>query len=476
MLQSSRLLPANQSSGRTTQVHKSRRQAPTIFTRLPHEIPYTSSLTHQHTITTIMLLDPSCVYPLEPHRNGAQLSQTVEFGRPKEPEAPAETTHDEHNKRQAQHQTRAPRLCKLHAERNKSTQASNKLAAVANCNWGPNMAAFPLLLLLQLSVTCISASWSHMNSRQQFELAQHRSLTPAAAAAEQARAMAQLDWFRRNSTPMSLSHPHQPTHTQTHTSTQAHSQRQTGPNTSPMANPQAYWYGHSLGDELGSAGSKLVSYHARPGVLATGSDASADVQSTSTKTDDDLEQLERQRQQSALLLASLISRQNGAARSLALADSESQQSHPKSISVLQPRGADSSATSNEASPNRDASQPSGSGGEPDKSPSDSISSGSNSNSNPNDKSIEPRQRRRIFNRILKKAEWNHLFMEVTKVCVRYFVDLGLKELIGKQSGSDATTSRKKLDAQSEFADFAKEFLKVAILNIRDQIISPKPDS
>lgn len=88
--------------------------------------------------------------------------------------------------------------------------------------------------------------------------------------------------------------------------------------------------------------------------------------------------------------------------------------------------------------------------------------------------IEPRQRRRLFNRILKKAEWNHLFVELSKVFLRYFLDLALKDIIGKQSGSSVggsgsssaeTTSRKKLDAQSELADLLKEFVKNAISNI-----------
>lgn len=83
-----------------------------------------------------------------------------------------------------------------------------------------------------------------------------------------------------------------------------------------------------------------------------------------------------------------------------------------------------------------------------------------------DKTIEPRQRRRIFNRILKKAEWNHLFVELSKVFLRYFLDLALKDIIGKQSGStDSTTSRKKLDAQSELTDLLKDFVKTAISNI-----------
>lgn len=86
-------------------------------------------------------------------------------------------------------------------------------------------------------------------------------------------------------------------------------------------------------------------------------------------------------------------------------------------------------------------------------------------SQPTEKVVESRQKKRIFNRILKKAEWNHLFMEISKVLVRYFLDLALKDIIGKQSGSDGTTSRKKLDAQSELADMFKEFVKNAISNI-----------
>lgn len=82
-----------------------------------------------------------------------------------------------------------------------------------------------------------------------------------------------------------------------------------------------------------------------------------------------------------------------------------------------------------------------------------------------DKAIEPRQKRRIFNRILKKAEWNHLFVELSKVFLRYFLDLALKDIIGKQSGGDTTTSRKKLDAQSELTDLLKDFVKTAISNI-----------
>lgn len=88
---------------------------------------------------------------------------------------------------------------------------------------------------------------------------------------------------------------------------------------------------------------------------------------------------------------------------------------------------------------------------------------------------EPRHRRRLFNRILKKAEWNTLFMELSKVFLRYFLDLALKDIIGKQSGAgvggasspadSSTTSRKKLDAQSELADLLKDFVKTAISNI-----------
>lgn len=91
-------------------------------------------------------------------------------------------------------------------------------------------------------------------------------------------------------------------------------------------------------------------------------------------------------------------------------------------------------------------------------------------------SIEPRQKRRMWNRILKKAEWNYLFVELSKVFLRYFLDLALKDIVGKQggssalsssgsSGSDGTTSRKKLDAQSEIADVLKEFVKTAISNL-----------
>lgn len=86
-----------------------------------------------------------------------------------------------------------------------------------------------------------------------------------------------------------------------------------------------------------------------------------------------------------------------------------------------------------------------------------------------DKTIEPRQRRRLFNRILKKAEWNHLFVELSKVFLRYFLDLALKDIIGKQSGNlkdDGTTSRKKLDPQSELADLLKDLVKTAISNIQ----------
>lgn len=88
--------------------------------------------------------------------------------------------------------------------------------------------------------------------------------------------------------------------------------------------------------------------------------------------------------------------------------------------------------------------------------------------------IEARQKRRMFNRILKKAEWNHLFVELSKVFLRYFLDLALKDIIGKQSGvgsgassstSDATSGRKKLDAQSELADLLRDFVKTAISNI-----------
>jgi len=87
-----------------------------------------------------------------------------------------------------------------------------------------------------------------------------------------------------------------------------------------------------------------------------------------------------------------------------------------------------------------------------------------------DKNIEPRQRRRLFNRILKKAEWNHLFFELSKVFLRYFLDLALKDIIGKQSGGTSSSSgsesgRKKLDAQSELADLLRDSIKTAISNI-----------
>lgn len=92
------------------------------------------------------------------------------------------------------------------------------------------------------------------------------------------------------------------------------------------------------------------------------------------------------------------------------------------------------------------------------------------NNDQQDKSIEPRQRRRMFNRILKKAEWNHLFVELSKVFLRYFLDLALKDIINKQggeraSGDSSTSGRKKLDAQSELADVFKEFVKAAISNM-----------
>lgn len=96
---------------------------------------------------------------------------------------------------------------------------------------------------------------------------------------------------------------------------------------------------------------------------------------------------------------------------------------------------------------------------------------------PVEKGVEPRQRRRMFNRILKKAEWNHLFVELSKVFLRYFLDLALKDIIGKQSGgaslssdsgsssSSSTSGRKKLDAQSELTDLLKDFVKTAISNM-----------
>lgn len=121
---------------------------------------------------------------------------------------------------------------------------------------------------------------------------------------------------------------------------------------------------------------------------------------------------------------------------------------------------------NDSSPSKAQDEPSSGGNNAQ----DASSAGSNQEQAAGqqavDKTIEPRQRRRIFNRILKKAEWNHLFVELSKVFLRYFLDLALKDIIGKQSGStDTTTSRKKLDAQSELADLLKDFVKTAISNI-----------
>jgi len=136
----------------------------------------------------------------------------------------------------------------------------------------------------------------------------------------------------------------------------------------------------------------------------------------------------------------------------------------------QARGAESSARNQEDGNNGEGA--SGGGGNV------GIGSGSNSGSQDDspaesstvEKNVEPRQRRRIFNRILKKAEWNHLFVELSKVFLRYFLDLALKDIIGKQGGGgsgsgDTTTSRKKLDAQSELTDLLKDFVKNAISNI-----------
>lgn len=95
------------------------------------------------------------------------------------------------------------------------------------------------------------------------------------------------------------------------------------------------------------------------------------------------------------------------------------------------------------------------------------------------KSIEPRSRRRMFNRILKKAEWNHLFVELSKVFLKYFLDLALKDLIGKQSGEraagivssaisevvDNSTGKKSGVAQSDIADLLKDFVKAALANM-----------
>ena len=90
-----------------------------------------------------------------------------------------------------------------------------------------------------------------------------------------------------------------------------------------------------------------------------------------------------------------------------------------------------------------------------------------------DRSIEPRQRRRLFARILKKAEWNHIFVEVSKVFLQHFLEMALKDIIGKQSGAsstaaagtDSTSGRKKLDVQSELADLLRDIIKNAISNI-----------
>ncbi|KAG9509342.1 hypothetical protein GZH46_02144, partial [Fragariocoptes setiger] len=45
--------------------------------------------------------------------------------------------------------------------------------------------------------------------------------------------------------------------------------------------------------------------------------------------------------------------------------------------------------------------------------------------------VEGRHRHRIFNRILKKADWNALFVELSKVFLRYFLDLVLNDMLGK---------------------------------------------
>lgn len=94
-----------------------------------------------------------------------------------------------------------------------------------------------------------------------------------------------------------------------------------------------------------------------------------------------------------------------------------------------------------------------------------------------ERSIEPRSpRRRVLTRIMKKAEWSHLLAELSKVFIRYFLDLALKDMMGKSSGdrastdavpTSATTGRKKLETHvSEFGDIFKEFVKTAIANMR----------
>lgn len=122
------------------------------------------------------------------------------------------------------------------------------------------------------------------------------------------------------------------------------------------------------------------------------------------------------------------------------------------ISAKDPTGYDQQVSDAPSAGAKDATEKSGSSPE------------SNDSQVAADKQIEPRQRRRIFNRILKKAEWNHLFVELSKVFVRYFLDLALKDIIGKQGG-DATTSRKKLDAQTEITDLLRDVVKNAISNM-----------
>ena len=90
-----------------------------------------------------------------------------------------------------------------------------------------------------------------------------------------------------------------------------------------------------------------------------------------------------------------------------------------------------------------------------------------------ERSIEPRQNRRVLSRILQKAEWNNLFVKLSKVLLKHLLEMALKDIVGKQSGdaasdsgaTDSTTGRKKFDTQSEVADLFKDFVKTAVSNL-----------
>lgn len=80
--------------------------------------------------------------------------------------------------------------------------------------------------------------------------------------------------------------------------------------------------------------------------------------------------------------------------------------------------------------------------------------------------IQPRRGRKLFTRIMKKTEWNHLLVELSKVFLRYFLDLAVKDLLNRpKAGDDSTTSRKKQDTQTEVVNLLKDVVKATLENI-----------